>query len=320
MNIRNLALSGALVAMFALAAVGCNENPTDPTSTTAAPTNLKAVSINASTVALTWTASTTVGATYNISWKGQNSAAVGSQTATGTSTTVSGLNAEAYDFTVKAVSGGAESTTGATVTWAPAARYADDALLPSTTIRIYEKASVKGSGLVLDPTKGGPRNISVAASADPTKVQLAMIVEGSNFVVGPAYAFPEYKNVDKFDSTVETSDSAYAASSLSAWYLSQSLDKFFTQPDRTVSAYTFQQTVTGANGRGFIIRLKGTDGLAHYARIFVKNDGSGKLLQGSGTERYVELEISYQATPNLPYAKRIGVSDSPAAAASHRIF
>jgi hypothetical protein len=34
----------------------------------------------------------------------------------------------------------------------------------------------------------------------------------------------------------------------------------------------------------------------------VKADAQGNILRGSAPDRYVELEISYQKTPNVPYA------------------
>jgi len=52
--------------------------------------------------------------------------------------------------------------------------------------------------------------------------------------------------------------------------------------------------------RGFVIVLRTQDG--NWAKVFVKADAQGNILRGTAPNRYVELEISYQKTPNVPYA------------------
>jgi hypothetical protein len=262
---------------------------------------------------LMWRATTDTGAiSYRVSWKATATGVTdsGSQSASGTNAIISGLtSSRAYDFTVQTVRGSSVST-GTKVTWAPADRYV------SSTIRMYEKASSNGSGLVLDPAKGGPKNVSVAVS-NTDIVQLAMIVNaaGDSVVVGPAFAFPEYKNVDKFDPNVYISRLSYAVSGLNGWFPTQSLDNYINTTQGNLSAFTLP--ANQSSSQGFIVRT-GTAGAYHYARIVVKSVG-GRLLQGSGSDRYVEMEVSYQAGANLPYAKRANAVEPAVGYQSHLV-
>ncbi len=310
MNMRHLLASSFAALMLGLVAVGCNENPdgpTDPGSAPSAPTNLQAVSLSATSVGLKWTASTDTGTiTYTVTRAATGSA---SDTATvsgisGVSQVFNGLTAKEYTFTVVAVRGG-KASTAITVKWAPAERYA------STTLRLYEKKSSNPSGFSIDAEPGGPQSVSLAQS-QPGKAQLAIFVLDSTsnttntLLIGPAYAFPEYAasgnfNPAKVDSSTYISPTDFVVGSLDTWFDSRAIDAVITSTTMTnTSAYT----LTGGNlnsARGFYVRT-GTVGNYHYARVFVKATG-GKLVQGSYPDRYIEVEVSYQATPNLPYAK-----------------
>jgi len=303
MKIRHLILSGLAVAAMGIAAVGCNENPlTPPGGTGNAPTpasGVQAVSLSASSVGLKWLASTDSGAiTYRVSWIASDG--TDSNSASGiasTSYTANSLSAsKAYTFYVYAVRSSVAST-AATINWAGAQRYGS-----TTTIRMYETDASAGSGLILDPSKGGPANISVKANP-ASNVQLAIYTNGpdpNTFSVGPAYAFTEYRQADAFDQTVYISDSTYPAQSLNEWYGVNSIETKISS-NGNVRAFELPVSQTGGAGQGFYVRT-GTSGNYHYARIFIKNNG-GKLLQGSAPSRYVEMEISYQQTANVPYAK-----------------
>lgn len=322
MKLANLFLSGLVVAAMGFTAIGCNENDpgTGPGDGTApsAPSNVQATSLSANSVGLKWTASADTGAiTYTVSWAPINSStSTGSvDVAAGTTTaTATNLTAGEYKFSVVAKRSGLSST-AATVNWAGATRYSNDAGATSTTIKMYETASSKGSGLTLDPSKGGPKNVSVGASNTvPNSVQLAIYTtssDPSNFEIGPAYAFPEYKNADKFDQSVYISENSYVAQSLNEWY---STGMITVPANGNVRAFKFPVTETGSTGQGFYVRT-GAAGDYHYARVFIKKSG-GKLLQNDANGRYVELEISYQPTANLAYAKAAGRTPSPIGATS----
>ena len=305
MKIRHLILGGLAVAAMSFAGTGCNENPitTPPGDGTGptAPSGLQATSLSATSVGLKWVASTDSGAiSYTVSWRASDGTDSGSvPSLTTLAYTVNNLSAsKGYVFSVYAVRSSVKST-AATITWAGAPRYGT-----TTTIRMYETLSSQGSGLTLDPSLGGPVNARVSASnPNPERVQLAIYTKGSDpntFSIGAAYAFIEYRNVNGFDQNTFISTSSYPAQSLNEWYSAASIDGMIPS-DGNGRAFELPISQTGGAGQGFYVRT-GTTGNYHYARVFVKNVG-GKLLQGSAPERYVELEISYQQTANLPYAK-----------------
>jgi hypothetical protein len=319
MKFRSFLFGSAVVAMLGITAVGCNDNPVVNANAPAAVTNLKAVSLSATSVGLQWTAST--GATsYLVSWKGQTAGDSASVTVTATTTPVTVTTGQAYVFTVQAVNTDGTSA-GTTVTWAPADRFTSDAAT-STTIRIYEKASTNGSGLVLDPALGGPKNISVIPTSTAGSVQLAIFAApgGSTFSIGPAFAFDEYKNggLNNFYSDITVSRTTFIAPSLDTWYSNTSIENELVSADSgSTVAYTLSNSVSGSNGQGFFVRT-GVAGAYHYARVFVKNVG-GQLLQGTAGNRFVELEISYQKTAGIPYAKVAPSMFAPRGVAAHKL-
>lgn len=313
MKMKHLLASGTAVLMLGLLAVGCNENPdgpNDPGTAPAAPTSPQAVSLSNTSVSVKWTASTDTGTiTYKVTRAATGSS---SDTATienlsGTSATFNGLTASEYTFTIVAVRSG-KASTAISVKWAPAQRFAPP---PPLTFKLYEKKSSNPSGFSIDAEPGGPQSVSLAVS-NPGKAQLAIFILDSTsnntntLLIGPAYAFPEYAasgnfNPAKVDSSTYISPTDFVVSSLDTWYSNSPIDAVITSSSTTnTSAYT----LTGNNlnaSRGFFVRT-GRAGNFHYARVFVKATG-GKIVQGNYPDRYIEVEVSYQNTPNLPYAK-----------------
>jgi len=321
MKFKHFLMGAAALAIMSLATVGCNENPSEPTPTdsTSAPdpvTNVQATSLSSTSVGLKWNkpAANDSGITgYAVSWKVFKGGDSGSTTVGVTEATINNLlsTQEYYTFTVKSMRG-TKASSGVSVQWAPADRYVNDAATTTTTIRMYELSSQKGSGLVLDPSKGGPKNVSVATYPTLGDIQLAMVLtpNGDSVYVGVAYGFPEFQNVDLFDQNVYASDQTNVVSSLDEWYLSKSLDNYInTTPTGNLISFELPTNVVGTSSQGFVVRT-GVSGNYHYARVLVKNIG-GKFVQGTAPDRYVTLEISYQKTANLPYAKPRAGGDSP---------
>ncbi|MDB5035759.1 MAG: Fibronectin type domain protein [Chlorobi bacterium] len=313
MKLGNLLLSGFVAVSLGLVAVGCNENPVTPGTTGNAPLPVSKVGANSLTptsVALQWTAPVDSGTiTYRVAWLGDAAADSGSATTSATTYTATGLSSgKAYTFSVYAVRSGVSSTV-TTVRWAGAQRYGG-----TTSLRVYETASSNPSGFTIDAA-GSPAAVSVK-TGNPGSVQLALYTTGtgSNFIIGTGFSIVEYKNSDNFDQNTFISDSIYAASSMDAWYSSSSIDTHIPT-DGNLRAFTRADNTT--LGEGFYVRT-GVSGSYHYARVFIQNVG-GALLQGTSPNRYVDLVISYQNTPNLPYAKRVaGYPETPGVAASHR--
>jgi hypothetical protein len=340
MKLNKYLMTGALVALMGIGVVGCNEN--DPVGGDTTVTNVSALeanSMSSTSVALRWTASTTTGATYRVVYGQVDAAGVSlgaMDTLTGvssTSVTVTGLTqvatGGAYKFTVQTVSGTSVST-GASIMWAPAERKTKDALTPSVNLRMYEFASTSGSGLVLDPAKGGPKNVRVRLGGpDPASVALAIFNKVADnparytdsFDIGPAYAMVGFANADNFDTTAYISVKGYDVNSLDELYLPLSLDNYITAGGATagnISAFTLPNTKSDGKGVAFLMRV-GNGSARHYLRVLVKNVG-GKLLQGSGSDRYVEVELSYQAAANVPYAKGVVRAETPATYHSYQQF
>ncbi|MEO5928717.1 MAG: fibronectin type III domain-containing protein [Candidatus Kapaibacterium sp.] len=273
---------------------------------------LRASSISASSVALRWTTQLDTGTIiYRAAWKSSVSSDSGSvSNLTSSTVTVSGLKAgETYTFSVYAVRGSIMSVP-ASIVWTGAIRYGT-----TTPIRLYETASANVSGLVLDPDRGGPAAISTV-NGSVENVQLALYTMGLNnsFIIGTGYSIVEYRNSDKFDPNTFISDSIYDVSGLDAWLPSGSID---TRIPTNGNVRAFTVSAMSSSGRGFFART-GTSGNYHYARIFIRSV-NGMLLQGTAPNRYVELEISYQSTPNLPYAKAVPGWHSAAAVAGSQV-
>ena len=154
MKIKNTILSVLITVLASgMFFAACNENPIDPGTSGApsVPTGLMAVSKSASVVSLKWSSTSDTGVvTYKISWK----SAVDSGATTATSTTADATNLKAgeYVFSVVAVRNGISSS-AASIMWAGATRYSNDAGSTGETIKIYEFSSSKGSAITLDPSK-----------------------------------------------------------------------------------------------------------------------------------------------------------------------
>jgi hypothetical protein len=243
--------------------------------------------------------------TYLIAWKSETGDSNQVLGITSTEFVVQGLQLGRYRFYVYAKSEAAMSKPAVTE-WAIAKYFTQEP--GGVPLRMYEFASSNGAGLVLDPVDGGPKNISLAQNIpNPGDASLAIFVNASgDFLIGPAYALTQYANADNFDSTVYISDSAWPVDSLAAFYLDNSLDNYINNGGANagnISAFQLPQKRSDTKGIGFVVRHTDANGNFHYARVVVRPDGNGNLLRGSAPDRHVQVEISYQQAPNLPYAK-----------------
>ena len=310
MKIKSFLAGGLAALSLALFAAACNENPTDnPPNTTGlnGVDSLYATSLSATSVGLKWRNLDTGAVTYSISYQLQSGGTPNTVTSSVPSVTVSGLQTgQVYTFSVSTVKGSSTSS-AATINWASAPRGA-------STVKMYEFLSSNPSGLSLTES-GAPVAVSMK-STSAGLAQITMFIYGSgsvpdSVIVGPAYAFPEYGasanfNPSKVDSSTYISGSAYAVPSLSEWYLNTSLDKMI-QAGSNVNAYKFTPSVYG-NSQGFVVRY-GAAGNYHYARIVIMKGSNGSIVQGSGSNRYIEAEVSLQSGSTVPYAKS-GISQT----------
>lgn len=301
-----LKINALLLALFAVVMVGCNtnEDPVNPGTTPNPPTALMATSVNTTTVGLKWTAPSNPAATsYEVTATPTNGGTSVVKEFTTTSGSVNGLVANTeYTFTVKSLNGTAKSTTGAVIKWAGAARY-------TTNILLYETLSSNGSGLEfpdmanLKVSEGARWDICLDTRDQNTTPPTPSFDIGSptkssytddagKFLNGGAQARTTligkvWPNVSSLDNVYESVDLGQAGA------LSEALINF-NQAD--------------ASGTPFAFVVKTASG--NFAKVLVKAS-NGKLLQGSGTNRYVELEVSYQSGASLPYALKGNVVVAP---------
>jgi len=199
-----------------------------------------------------------------------------------------------YVFSVVSVKAGVMSA-AATLSWAGAKRYA------SADMKMYEKASSKGSAIYFDP-QTGPKNVNVSTTGNPNlaTVQLATFIDGENVRIGSANAFSaaDFQNINSFDSNTVISGSTTIAAN--------SLDEHYANINPATLTYSKKvlSLVNAANtGTIFYLRTGSSSANYHYARVFVK-PVAGKLIQGTSPDRYVQIEASYQETAGLGFAKR----------------
>lgn len=315
MKFKHLLMSGLIAALAGFFVVGCNENPDDPGTgndddTAAAASGLAAVSLaEVGAVGLAWEASTTTGATYKVSWKTSGSTAVlGTENVTGTSTKITGLTAGTkYTFTVVASATGAVDSDPVSIEWAPASRYTEDKTAGGI-IRIYARSVVgKGSGIVIQ-SDGAYNALTAASQSDQAFGMIHLIADvgasGSNIRIGAPESFTDFAAVAKFRKDVQISDNYYTLSpaiGLDGWYSEDPLTALFTTNNK--GNFTIADQQTGGAGVAFAARW-GTAGSERYARIFVLPGANGKLIQtDSGQDPFIEIQISYQPTAGVPYAK-----------------
>ena len=312
MKFKHLLMSGMIAILAGFFVVGCEETPSDPVDTRPdAPTDLEAVTLSETSVGLRWVGAIPTGSKYDISWTNSDGSSTGEGTVNeATAYTVNGLtNGVEYTFSVTFVNSDGDESLPTTINWAPAPRYTEDAKISNAVIRIYEKDAPStagfGSGLILDPALGGPANQSVA-NGDLANIQLAADVQGNTFSIGPSKA-PEFETVfanwDDFPNNVQVSDDYYLTTSLDDWYSNASLAGLFTENSKNAFIDVPNQ-LQNNQAMAFAVRIgTGTPNVFQYARVLVVPDGTGLLVRNDGQYDYVVLNISFQGTAGLPFAK-----------------
>jgi hypothetical protein len=281
---------------YGLVVSGCAENPASPFDSTKspAPHDLVATSIDDSTVGLRWTAPDNYAAEYSVSWRGEQQQDTGSLIAPATAIRISGLRSgQPYIFEV-AVLRGTMRSTAAEIRWAPAMRFKSRSGGDST-IRIYESASSYGSALAIYPTLGGPRRVSIYTQG----AQLALTTvptDPDHFEIGTVFA----RLGATADSSVYISTHTYITASLDDWYHDEDVDADILS-DGNLRAFYLPAAIPDELGRGFFVRIS-MQGENYYGRVLIRNV-QGKLLQGTYPDRYIEVTVSYQVVPGLPFAR-----------------
>lgn len=284
----------ALLAILVLGfvAFGCNENEDDPINPgTDAPnkvTNLMATSGGSTSVLLKWTAPTT-SATAELSSYELTVTPGGSTVTipkTQTTYTVTGLTeGTTYTFSIKSKGTNNALSGATTVSWAPARR--------SGVIRLYGSASTTdGSGVDLDGNAGNPQVLMVNNGGkwdlcfdDKDPLAPGIGSPGQSGYVDNNYQFT---NGDTAKTT--------RVSTL-RWTGITSLDDIFES--EMLNAGTDEQLQVINTNQPFAFIAQTEEG--NYAKVMVLADG-GQVIHGSGSNKYIEIVVSYQSTPNVPYA------------------
>lgn len=286
-------ISSSLLAILVLGfvAFGCNENEDPPVGNeNEAPNNvtsLVATSGGSTSVILKWnTPSTNANselASYELTFTPGGTAVTipkGDNTYT-----VTGLTeGTTYVFTIKSKGTNNKLSNGTTVSWAPARR--------SSIIRLYGSSSSMGSGLDLDGNGGNPEVLRIAEGGrwdlcfdDKDPLNPGIGSPGQSGYVDNNFEFPNGQEAKKtYVSTFR-------------WEGVTNLDQVFESEG--LNAGTLEQLQLLNLSQPFAFVVKTEEG--NYAKVHVLRN-NGKFIQGSGSDEYIEVIVSYQSTANVPYA------------------
>jgi hypothetical protein len=292
--------SGVLAVAALLLAVGCEESTSPEEPPPAPPSNLQALSVDDSTVRLKWSPSPSESNSrfggYELRvYNDADGSFVRKERLQRSPTDIPELRSgtvyrfELYATWADTTRDTARSLTAAVVRWSPATRYTTFA--DGSPIRLYETDSRFPSGLDLEGPDGRPRALTVR---DGNEWDLCLDTRGGSYDIGsPRLSTYNITNPRRtLIDTLRLKDPKYLAV--------DSLNQVFET--EAFGATTLAEALANFNNqrRGFLIILRTQDG--NWAKVFVKADAQGNILRGSAPDRYVELEISYQKTPNVPYA------------------
>ena len=315
-------LKSTFLLAFALAGAffigGCNENTSDPTTTTKpnAPTAIMAQSVSESSVKIKWTAPTGTFDSYHVKIMDGTTLVKEDKAVAKTVTTYTATNlteGKAYSFEVMAVSG-TEMSSAVKITWAPARR-------STVSFKLYSsKNNTNGSGLNIF----GTDNPSVKKVAEGALWDICFDDEGGNFIGSPGvsryveedangdYVFKsapsQVARIVSLPRKVSGTDTTVAriyegVSSLDDVYESQDLSVLASDTRYAERLVNLNNVADKTKGIVFLVRYRPDPEKTDYyfAKVLVKSNGTS-LVQGTGANAFVEVEVSYQKFLNMPYA------------------
>jgi hypothetical protein len=279
----------------------CSDDPADPVEPdVAAPTALRASSAEQSII-LSWTPSSSENQDNFDGYK-----VVALNRSTNVSKTVyttagdgfvfTGLdNGTRYQFTVRAVStSGKESQGAVTIEWAPAARrYVD---VNDEPIRVYATTSKLPSAVDLYNPDGKTEVIDQSGEE--------FRLRGDFYVYAPDNSTNYLKLVSPDQANNQGQETDFSEVSP---YRVDDLDANVTTVPPALSTYKLKELVitalTSETGMVYYGRIKRQNEY-NYFRLLILRGANGSLVQGSGDDRYVEMQVSFQHVRNLNYAKQ----------------
>ncbi|NQW31035.1 MAG: fibronectin type III domain-containing protein [Ignavibacteria bacterium] len=310
-----------IAAICAIAVIGCNENTTGPVNPTApgAPDSLMAQSVSQTSIGVKWKAPL-AGATptsYSVEYNEMGSAttmkkSVGSTTLM---TELTGLtDGMIYEVKVYALNDTARSFASNMVSWAPARRgsgtfflYTSNNKTKGSGLSIFRQANANPAVLTID--KGDEWDIcfdDLTSASDPR-----IASPGQTNFVDANYKFSNGKEARttywgaKF-SGVNSLDDIYETAALSV--PATGGEKFYSLG-----------SIGGTTNWGSVIASKNADGTYNFAKVLVHRATTGIFVNGSGTEQYIEVSVSYQTVANVPYALKMKLDQALSAHAAQKL-
>lgn len=286
----------------------CDETTGPDSGTTPQPvTNLRATSLNDSTVKLVFTPSTSEGNTlfkeYEVAVK------IGTE-AKETLKFNKGVNSleitklvrgTKYTFDIVSVYTDGKKSLAASITWSPANMYSKNN--NDAEIKMYEYVSDFGSGLSLfDASDNTPKTLKVTDGGNwhvgiNSKVSTKLIFGSAKLL--------DFSFTTQPKTIVEILDTPFETVSLEELFDNKPMDDV-TYESRYAERTFDLNTISGTKNLAFYVRLKNTSTSSYnYAKVLLVRTATG-FLQGSTGNRYVQAIVSYQKTPNVPYAKTAG--------------
>lgn len=294
----------ALAALSVFVLSSCSEDTTGPNTNGAKPSpasNLQATSISKDTIHLKYDISPSESNArfqdYQLTWKEDATVDPGGSKIVlrGTNPIIVGglIEGKIYLFTLVARYDNDSISTPITVKWSPASRFTlnnnDD------IIRVYETASDLGSGLqMFSAADGAPRVRTVANGAD---WDLGIKTTDGKILVGSATKLAyNYSGTPK--ATYIFKDK-FLANSLDEVFDSRAMNDGTRNNEYTEQVFDIKSEQKSVV---FYVRKIESGSSYTYAKVMAKYVG-GSFFQGSGTNRFIQFEISYQKTAGVPYAK-----------------
>lgn len=287
----------------------CEENSLidPPSGTPMAPTNIMVSTRSANSIAVKWSrpAADTVTVTgFDViaTPSGGTPITATSNLGTDTMLIVSGLTeGTVYTFTVRAKAGSNMSPASSGVMWAPAKR-------TTSSGKIYVSASSLGSGLNL----ASGANLTIANGGqwdiclDDKDGNILVGSPGVSGYVNSSFQFPNGQDAK----IVRIGTKVYTANSLNEIWENTSFgtaqgDNNPQYAENLINLSSSQYSPANG-GVGFIAAVfTGPNNTTpvNFAKVLIKtNTAKTSFVQGSGNDRYVEVEVSYQSSQNTPYA------------------
>lgn len=298
-----IALLGFAIAILLNSCSDTTTNPIDPDPKPEPITNLKATSVDDKTVKLKFDLSTsetnTLFQDYQLVVTPGTFAPVSINKGTNMFVQAGLTEGTVYKFEIVARYTNGTSSTVSSIEWSPATRFVlnnNDA-----NIYVYESTSDFGSGLRMfaPAPDNAPRTYKVANGAEwdlGLDTRNGKIIFGSATKISYSYTgTPKPTQMLDVNFEVDGLDESFDSQAMNAGtrdskYAERTFDLTSLKPTKNLVFYVrkYEPGQTRYN----------------YAKILMKkNPNSETFLQGSGDNEYIEFQISYQKTPDVPYAK-----------------